>query len=304
MRVVVMYSADDIFLFVRVVEVGSFINTAKLLKVNQSTIGRRIKELEERLGVSLVRRNTSGLEITDVGMSIYQKFKQQALTFESELQLCLGEVSEPSGTLRVALAPILSLKLISQFIPQFLLEYPQINLEIVYANREVNLIHEGFDLAITSQIPRQQTQKIRKIFSSEFELYCTETYAKEYGIPQTVAELKERFIVGTMSPDYTIPSHFNLVNTKTGETILAEMPRRIVINNALQGEAMLRSNKVIVGGLKNMMCLEHSDLIRVLPDYFISSIDFYLIRHPHETDSKVNAFSKFILNILANANDK
>ena len=289
-----MYSYDDIFLFVKTVEVGSFINTAKLLKISQSTVSKRIKDLELAINITLIRRNTKNFEITDAGNAIYNYFKDKIKEFDQAMIKFTDKKPDPQGTLNVLLPPAMAFGLITPALPQFLLKYPKINLNICYQNTEIDLIKEGFDIAILNHVPKQQSQKIKNIFSADVRLYCSKTYAEKYGLPNFPEEMANHLIAGHMLDDHTIPSHLPLTNIKTGETTVVNMPKRITTNNSLHNIQLLKTNEVIVALLDNVVLNINDELIQVLPEYSLFNMKFYLLRHPHNNDVSSQVFCEFL----------
>ena len=98
-----MYSYDDLFLFAKVVEVGSFIHTSKLLNTTHTTISRRIKTLEEQLGVTLLKVDTRNFEITEIGKRVYASIKNEAGMVDEKIKNIVEQQNEPTGMIKVQL---------------------------------------------------------------------------------------------------------------------------------------------------------------------------------------------------------
>ncbi len=293
-----MYSYDDIFLFVKVVEVGSFIATAKMLKIGQSTISRRMQRLEDELGLDLFRQSSRGFELTENGQALYQSFKGRNDGFDDLVAKLIGKQRNLEGTLKVALPTILAVEYIAAKIPEFLRKYPGINLEISLQTQEIDIVKYGFDLAILNHMPRQQSQKIKKIYSSESALYCTREYQAKYGIPETPDELCQHIVTGSINEDYSINGKIEFIHRTTGESIIVDMPKRIAINNVLISAPMLYTDEVIVGLLEIKNKAADDNIIRVLPDYCIRVINYYLVKHPYENNPLTGLFAEYIEGIF------
>lgn len=291
-----MYSYDDLFLFTKVVEIGSFIHTAKMLKISHTTISRRIKNLEEQLGVALLRVNTKNFEPTQIGLRIYESLKNQANTVDDIIEEVIDHQKEPQGTLNVIFPSAMALDSITPYIPKFLRKYPKINLNINYNNKEVDLIREGIDVAIINHMPKQQNQKIKHIYSIMALLYCTKDYAEKYGVPKHPDELANHLVTGYISDDYSISSNLSLTNTNTDEVVIIPMPKRITSNNALHNIRLMESGEVIAALLDNIDLSHYrfGDLVPVLPEYHLMQLRYYLIRHPNHNELKVQVFCKFL----------
>lgn len=295
-----MYSYDDLFLFAKVAEVGSFLHTAKLLKISHTTISRRVKSLEYNLGVTLLRVNVKHLELTDIGQLIYDSIKNQADNIEQQISTLLSLQKEPQGKLLVQLPIVLAKDLISPHLPEFCRQYPKINLDICYQNNEIDLVKHGFDIAILNHIPRQQNVKIKNIYTSQVQMYCTKRYAQKYGTPQTPEELREHFVIGHLLDDYSTPNNVVITHIITGQESVIEMPKRITSNNSLHNLAMIHSNEVIGTILTNTANEINTDeIIHVLPDYQLLTVKFYLLRHPHGNNIKIQKFCEFLEKCLS-----
>lgn len=294
-----MYSYDDIFLFVKVVDVGNFSDSAKLLKLSAATISRRIRGLEDRLGVTLIRRDTRNFEITTVGEQIYQEFSSKDKLFNEAIKNIIAQDQEVNGVLRIALPLILGLEKITPYIYKFNQQYPNIRLEVCYQHRVINMIKDGFDIAIVNHLPTQQMQKVKKIYSTYMNLYCTRKYADKYGIPESLDTIFDYPIASAISHDYTIPDSIMARNNKTGEETLVKIPikkLKLCINNALGGVMLLKTNEYIVG-LPHFLSIDtiNEPLVKVLPDYNFGEADFYLLRHPNEKHDITEILVKYLL---------
>lgn len=294
-----MYSYDDIFLFVKVVDVGNFSDSAKLLKISAATISRRIRGLEDSLGVVLIRRDTRNFELTAAGEQIYQEFLNKDKLFSEAIKNIIAQDQEVKGALRVALPLILGLEKITPYIYKFNQQYPNIRLEVCYQHRVINMVKDGFDIAIVNHLPTQQMQKVKKVFSTYMNLYCTKKYADKYGIPESLDTIFDYPIASAISHDYTIPDSIIAKNNKTGEEILVKIPikkLKLCINNALGGVILLKTNEYIVG-LPHFLKVDtiNEPLVKVLPDYNFGEADFYLLRHPNEKHDITETLVKYLL---------
>lgn len=301
-----MYSIDDLMLFVKVVDIGSFLHTAKLLNITHPTVARKIKNLESNFGVTLLRINTREFELTEAGRQVYNLIKQQSGAVDSlitNLDSCFKDQSEPYGTIKVALPVALSYDLITPHLPKFLLKYPKINLVINYHNQMIDLVKDGYDLAILNYIPEQSGLKVKNVFNSPMNLYCTKAYAEKYGVPKDPSEISQHLVTGFMLADGTVAKDGPVTHNVTRVTTLIDMPKRIVINNSLHGFKLLQSNEVICGFFDSAdPLLNGGDVIRVLPDYHVLELKFYSVRHQSMGDLKTQLFCDFLEECLKRDN--
>ena len=137
---------NEIFVLAKVVEAGSFIGASRALEMPKSTVSRKVAELEERLGARLLQRTTRKLSLTDVGQAFYQHAARVVAEAE-EAELVVGRMQEvPRGLLRVTTP--LNFGYLGPVVASFLARYPEVQIEMVCADRVVDLIQEGFDVAV------------------------------------------------------------------------------------------------------------------------------------------------------------
>ncbi len=293
-----MYNVDDLMLFIKVVDIGSFFHTAKLLKITHPTVARKIKSLESDLGVTLLRINTREFELTDAGRQVYNLIKQQSEAVDnliSSLENFSKNQSEPSGTIKVALPVVLSFDLITPHLPKFLLRYPKINLTISDHNRNIDLVREGYDVAMLNHIPSQPGLNVKNVFNASVNLYCTKSYAEKNGMPNNPNDLSNHLVTGFLQADESIANEVVMTHNVTKVSTVIKMPRRIVMNNSLHGIRLLQSDEVICGFIENTdLIIERNDVVRVLPDYHIFDLKYYLVRHQSIGDLKTQLFCDFI----------
>lgn len=298
-----MYGIDDLILFVKVAEVGSFSNTAKVLKVTPQAVANRIRNMESRMGVTLIHATTREFRLTEAGDLLYDLLHNSAGCVDQMLhntEEFIKLKNEPHGTIRVVMNAILPLYLIMPYIHEFSIKYPRIDLNIRFLNAPVNLISEGYDMALTNHIPSQQNLKIKNVFNTKLKLYCHQKYVDKYGLPETHEELMANHrIVGMMQLDGNPIHNFQITNIKTGESYVYEMPKHLTLNNQIHTIPLLKSGEFICSSSDEINPeLKSEDIVQVLPDYYVHELKFYLVFHPHSKDLKIRLFSKFLEDCL------
>jgi DNA-binding transcriptional LysR family regulator len=137
---------NEIAVFAKVVQTGSFTAAARALGMPKSTVSRKVSELEERLGARLLQRTTRKLSLTDVG-NTYHQYCVRIVTEVEEAERAVGSLQEaPRGLLR--LTTPLNFGFLGPILARFLQLYPEVQLELVCTDRIVGLVEEGFDLAV------------------------------------------------------------------------------------------------------------------------------------------------------------
>ncbi len=287
---------NDIMLFVKIVEVGSFTRSAKLLSISQSTITRRIQRLESNIGFPLIKRNTRMLELSDFGKKFYNKVKTYPSEFDAAITEIKNNRSEISGVLYVTLPPSFARAIITPHLLKFIDSYPKLKLNLNYQNREVNLIQENFDLAIVSYMPKQQSQKIRFLFKSNIIFYCYPEYIKQFGMPKSLEELEKRFIIGIPDHQGMARKSADIINKHTNNKYTMALQNRIVQNTQTHIDVLARSGKTIAVGLDVILKnpIAKGEVIHLFPDDYIEGFDYYLMVNPSGMNARSELFIQFI----------
>lgn len=182
---------NDIVVFTKVVETKSFTGAAEQLGLPKSTVSRKLAQLEERLGVRLVQRTTRKLALTDVGEAYYARCARIVADVAAAEQLVTDMQATPRGRVRVT-APIdLSTKYLGGIVAEFLADHPDIFVELEATDRVVDLIEEGFDLAIRFGPLPESTLIARRLCTIGGVMVASPAYLARRGTPATIEQLEE-----------------------------------------------------------------------------------------------------------------
>ena len=177
--------ADDLLLFARVMEVGSFSRAAERVHLPKSTVSRRVAALEQRLGEKLLQRSTRRLTLTEFGEGVLEHARALAAEVDGALSLALYRQQRPTGRLRVSMPADFANQALSGMLGQFALDYPEVSLELDLSPRRVDLIAEGFDLAIRmGDLPQDSQLAARRLALFSNGLYASPQYLALHGEPQ------------------------------------------------------------------------------------------------------------------------
>lgn len=162
-----MQDLNDLLYFVRVVDYRGFAPAARALGVQKSKLSRRVGELEDRLGVKLIHRSSRSFSVTELGQEYYRQCLAMLAGAEAAQAVIDRVRSEPQGLIKLACPPGLSSYLIGGLLADFMAAYPQIQLQLKALNRRVDVIAEGYDLAIGSgaSVRDQSGLVVRKLRS-------------------------------------------------------------------------------------------------------------------------------------------
>ena len=178
---------NDVLTFARVVRAGSFTAAARELGVQKSSVSRRVSALEEHLGARLLQRTTRALRLTDEGRVFYDHC-QRALAELQDAEEALGGMgARPRGLLRIT-AP-LSFGFLGPIVAAFLQRWPEVEIELVCTDRVVDLVEEGFDVAIRAGKLPDSSLIARRVGSLPRFLVASPSYLRRRRTPRTPADL-------------------------------------------------------------------------------------------------------------------
>jgi DNA-binding transcriptional LysR family regulator len=179
---------SEIGVFVKVVQVGSFSQAARDLGLPKSTVSRKVAQLEERLGARLLQRTTRKVALTEVGAMYHERCARILPELEDAERAVIELQDVPRGLLRIA-AP-LRFGLLGPVVAEFLSLYPDVRVEVVCSDRIVDLIEEGFDLAIRAGTLADGSLIARRLMDSiPHFIVASPAYLDRRGTPDDPSEL-------------------------------------------------------------------------------------------------------------------
>jgi DNA-binding transcriptional LysR family regulator len=175
--------------FVRVVETGSFSETARQLHVGQPAISKTVALLEDRLGVKLLLRSTRGLTPTEAGENFYQRAKRSIEEADEADLAARGAGASLSGRLRISAATTFASLHVIPHLPKFLAEHPHLDMEVILDDRQIDLIEGGIDICLRMGDLVDSSLTARRIGQARRVVVGTPSYFDRAGEPRTPAEL-------------------------------------------------------------------------------------------------------------------
>lgn len=203
---------NDLYFFAAVVEHGGFSAAGRALGVPKSRLSKRVSQLEERLGVRLLQRTTRRFVVTEVGERFYGHCRA-VLEEAQAAQEAVDELrAEPRGTVRVSCPVSLSQALLSHLLPEFLAANPKVQIRLEATNRRVDLIGEGFDVAIRvrTKIDTDATLVLRTFGMSRVIIVGSPALLDREGRPRTPDDLSGMSTLSMVERDG--PHHWTLVD--------------------------------------------------------------------------------------------
>ncbi len=186
---------NDVLAFTAVADSGSFTRAAERLGWPKSSVSHRVARLEECLGARLLERSTRRLRLTDVGA----RFHEHARRVLQELDLAAATVdsfrARPQGRLRVSASVVLGQALLPAMVAEYAVQHPEVDLFVDLTNRRVDLLEEGFDLAIRAGELPDSGLVSRRLGSATARLFAAPAYLRRHGAPATAAQLTGHVLV-------------------------------------------------------------------------------------------------------------
>ncbi|MDH5324898.1 MAG: LysR family transcriptional regulator [Gammaproteobacteria bacterium] len=281
--------------FVRVVETGSISGAAERLGVTKSAVSRRLKELEEHLGVELFHRTTRRMNLTETGRMFYHqsiRILEDVLEAEIATSQAHGTLK---GSLKVALPSTFGLMHIGPAIKEFLLDHPQIEFELDFNDREVDLMQEGFDLAIRIAGLPDSSLIARRLASIQIVMCASPAYLERMGSPQTPNELVDhQCLVYSLLHDF---EHWHLTDSN-GTVINVKIHPYLKASTGefLRDAAVDGLGIVIVPTFIAYKEIERGTLVPLLRDYTPPQLDaFAIYPQTRYLSKRVRTFIDFLV---------
>jgi DNA-binding transcriptional LysR family regulator len=285
---------DKLRVFHAAAEAGSFTHAAETLKLSQSAISRQVSALEHDVGVPLFHRHARGLVLTEQGELLYRTAHDVLMRLEN-VRMRLAEAKDrPSGVLRVSTTVGLGAGWLTERVQEFLDLYPDIQLQLILANEELDLMMRQADCAIRLRQPQQSDLIQRRLFTVHMHLYASASYINKHGKLASIEDLDNHRIVTFGEP---IPSAIADVNWL--ETVgRADGSRRVAnlqINDLLAIKRAVQRGAGIAA-LPDYMVEKDSGLVRLLPDSPVPSFDTYFVyTDAMKSQVKLHVFRDFLL---------
>jgi DNA-binding transcriptional LysR family regulator len=258
---------NDLLLFARVVDEGSFSRAAERLGLPKSTVSRRVAALEAQLGERLLLRTTRKLTVTDVGRAVLQHAHHVVEDVAAAASLAQNRQLEPSGRLRISMPSDMANTVLAPLLTEFVLKYPAITLEVDLSARFVDLIGENFDVAIRmGELSSDASLAARRLAVFTGSLYAAPAYLARRGTPAEPQALMEHDALRILSRSGEPMPWILTSGDARWEGI---PPGRATANSPelLMRMALAGAGITIVNDYFALAYLERGELVQVLPDW-------------------------------------
>ncbi|MFO0554957.1 MAG: LysR family transcriptional regulator [Polyangiaceae bacterium] len=286
---------DEIEAFVRVVEAGSFTGAAKQLGVPKSTLSRALSRLEDATKVRLLGRSTRAIALTEAGKRFFEQVAPNVAGLRSAVSQLSENEEEAHGTLRVTMPVDVGEAIAADLVTRFARRYPRVQVEVDVSGRVVNLLEEGFDIAIRASAKLKDSSLVaRKLATLHFGLFASPRYLATRGLPASIEDLRKHDFVQFFPPG----SRHDMLELKA---IVASRTHVIATDFAFL-RCVLRSDAG-VGPLPCFLAREEVSagrLVRVMPDWVRAVGALYLV-YPSakHVPRRVAVFRDFLVESLS-----
>lgn len=288
-----MLDFNEMVIFVKVVEAEGFTAAATNLGLPKSTVSRKISELESRLGARLLQRTTRSVRPTELGALYYERCAR-LVTEAEEAERAISQCQEqPRGLLRITLPVDIGISIMPAVTREFMQQYPEIRLQVDVSDRYVDLVGEGFDLAIRAGVLEDSTLVAHRLYTDRMLVCATPGYLKQRGIPRSPEDLKQHDCVVFS----VLRSSETLKFTRQRGEVVVEISGRMGINNlnAIRGVCLTGAG---IGLLPELHCqdlIATGELVSVLDDWSVREGGIYAVYpSPRHLTPKVRAFITFL----------
>jgi DNA-binding transcriptional LysR family regulator len=285
---------DKLRVFHAAAEAGSFTHAAETLHLSQSAISRQVSALEHEVGVPLFHRHARGLVLTEQGEMLFRTAHDVLMKLESVKMRLTETKDRPSGILRVTTTVGLGSTWLTERMHEFLELYPDMQIQLLLFNEELDLTMRQADCAIRMRQPQQPDLIQRKLFTVHFHLYGSPAYIAKHGKPQSVADLDSHRIVifGEQAPSHL--ADMNWLET-AGRLDGSRRPATLQVNNILSIKIAVQRG-VGIAMLPDYMLEKDSGLVRLMPEADAPSFDTYFC-YPDtlKNQAKLHVFRDFLI---------
>ena len=281
--------------FATVVDQGGFTDAAKKMGISKSAVSKHVSSLEARLGARLLNRTTRRVSPTEIGLAYYDRARRVLSDAGEADALVVSMQSAPTGLLRLSVATDFGVNHLSPILGDFLQKYPDITVNMVLNNRYVELISEGFDMAIRMGDLEDSSLRARKLTETQMRMIAAPSYFEKHGRPARLDDLNTHKLL-----HYSNQASGNAwkITAPSGEERQIRSAGWLSVND---GQSLL--NACIAGlGIAYLPsflyanAMEQGQVVDVMPDLPVESTGIYAVYPPGRfTQPKVRAFIDFLV---------
>jgi len=280
--------------FAKVVDNGGFTDAAKKMGLSKSAVSKHVSSLESRLGARLLNRTTRRVSPTEIGLAYYDKAKQVLVdAIEADAMVSSMQIA-PRGSLRLGASPDFGGNHLSNALGGFLGQFPEVSVDMVLSNRNLDPVADNFDLVI--RVGQQQDSSImaKKLATTRMQIIGSPGYFEEHGMPNRIDDLNQHSLLHYSSqPNGSVWK----LKSCSGETRTVRASGNLTAND---GQSLLQAAEAGLG-IAFLPCflyhkaMESGKIIPALDDLPVQSQDIYaMYPHGQYTQPKLRAFIDYL----------
>ncbi len=280
--------------FATVVDQGGFTDAAKKMGISKSAVSKHVSALEARLGARLLNRTTRRVSPTEIGLAYYDRARRVLNDAGDADALVTSMQSAPSGQLRISVATDFGSNLLSPILGDFLSEYPDVTVNMVLNNRFVELISEGFDMAIRIGDLEDSSMRARKLTETVYRMIASPAYFQKHGRPMRLEDLNEHRLLHYSNQ---ASGNFWRITSPSGEKRVIRSAGWLTMND---GQSLMNAavSGLGIAYLPHFLCAEalRDGLVQeAIPNLPADPSGIYAVYPPGRfTQPKVRAFIDFL----------
>lgn len=285
---------DKLRIFHAAAEAGSFTHAGEALHLSQSAVSRQVSALEKDLKVALFHRHARGLVLTEQGEMLYRTVAEVMSKLQTTETLLADTTTKPSGELRITAPVGLGTVWVTQRLREFMELYPEIRIELILADEEIDIAMRAADVAIRTREPDQPDLIRRPLFTLQLHAFASSHYIRRHGAPQSVDELDWHRLVSYSGPPAQHLAAINWLETAGRDSKEARLPI-FKVNSIVAMKYAIRSG-IGIGMLPDYQLEGETGLITVLRESELPTLPIFFV-YPEElkTSKKVQVLRDFLV---------
>ncbi|MCL4768675.1 MAG: LysR family transcriptional regulator [Hyphomicrobiaceae bacterium] len=285
---------DKLRIFHAAAEAGSFTHAGDALRMSQSAVSRQVSALERDLGVALFHRHARGLVLTEQGEMLYRTAAEVMNKLQTAEMLLSDTTTKPTGELRITAPVGLGTVWVTQRLREFMELYPDIRIELVLNDDQIDISMREADVAIWTREPEQADLIRRPLFTMRIRAFASTQYVRRYGAPQSLDELdRHRFVSYSGTP----AQHLSVIRWLETAGRDGKEPRipSFRANSVVALKYAIRTG-IGIGLIPDYLTEEETDLVTVLAEVQLPKMPIIFV-YPEElrTSKKVQVLRDFLV---------
>jgi len=277
-------------LFVEVAKAKSFRRAADVLGMPNSTVSRRISELERDVGLRLFNRTTRQVDLTDVGRAYFDSCERIIKDAQSAHQALIDMHAKPSGVIRVSMPVDFSVVFLTQLFVDFGSLYPDIRFELDLTPASADVVGDAVDLSIRMREPKEQNVIARRLATLQTELYASPEYLKKRGIPRSPQDLLKHVCLRMRDGPWVLHRA-----DASGEETVAVTGQFVANNVGYLHNLAMRDAGIFMSARKMVQHdLDRHALVRVLPDWTTQDMTIFALTGTRLLPNKVRMLMDYL----------